>query len=96
MSGRFRPGVFWGSGVKWVSLVLLAGAVVVFALLPRQSQFLLNKIGQPFADLVAIPLEGMATLDRNMREWWMRYIALQGLSEQNRELQKKSSNSRAK
>ena len=89
MSGRFRPGVFWGSGVKRVSLVLLAVAVVVFALLTRQSQFLLHKIGQPFADFVAIPLEGMATLDRNMREWWMRYIALQGLSEQNRELQKK-------
>ena len=88
MSGRFRPGVFWGSGVKRVSVVLLAVAVVVFALLPRQSQFLLHKIGQPFAELIAIPLEGMATLDRGMREWWMRYIALQGLSEQNRGLRK--------
>ena len=86
MSGRFRPGVFWGSGVKWVSVAVLAVAFVVFALLPRQSQFLLHTIGQPFADLVAIPLEGMATLDRDMREWWMQYIALQGLSEQNREL----------
>lgn len=88
MSGRFRPGVFWGSGVKRVSVVLLAVAVVVFALLPRQSQFLLHKIGQPFAELIAIPLEGMATLDRGMREWWMQYIALQGLSEQNRGLRK--------
>ena len=89
MSGRFRPGVFWGSGVKRVSVVLLAVTVVVFALLPRQSQFLLHKIGQPFADLIAVPLEGMATLDRNMRAWWMRYIALQGLSDQNRELRKR-------
>lgn len=89
MSGRFRPGVFWGSGVKRVSVVLLAVAVVVFALLPRQSQFLLHKLGQPFADLIALPLEGMATLDREIREWWMQYIALQGVSEQNRELRKK-------
>ncbi len=89
MSGRFRPGVFWGFGVKRVSVALLAVAVVVFALLPRQSQFFLHKLGQPFADLVAIPLEGMATLDRDIREWWRQYIALQGLSEQNRELRKK-------
>lgn len=89
MRGRFRPGVFWGSGVKRASVALLAVAFVVFALLPRQSQFLFHQIGQPFADLVAIPLEGMATLDRDMREWWMQYIALQGLSEQNRELRKK-------
>ena len=86
MSGRFRPGVFWGSGVKRVSVAVLAVAFVVFALLPRQSQLLLHTIGQPLADLVAIPLEGMATLDRDIREWWMQYIALQGLSEQNREL----------
>lgn len=89
MSGRFRPGVFWGSGVKRVSVVLLAVAVVVFALLPRQSQFLFHKIGQPFADLMAVPLEGMATLDREIQEWWMQYVALQGVSEQNRELRKK-------
>ena len=86
MSGRFRPGVFWGSGVKRVSVAVLVVAFVVFALLPRQSQLLLHTIGQPLADLVAVSLEGMATLDRDMREWWMQYIALQGLSEQNREL----------
>ena len=88
MSGRFRPGVFWGSGVKRVSVALLAVAVVVFALLPRQSQFLLHKIGQPFADLVAIPLEGMATVDRDMQEWWMQSMAFEDLSGQNRELRK--------
>lgn len=87
MSGRYRPGVFWGSGVKRVSAAVLAVAFVVFALLPQQSQFLFHSIGQPFADLVAIPIQGMAALDRSMREWWMRYIALQGLSEQNRALQ---------
>ena len=90
MRGRFRPGVFWGSGVKRASVALLAVAFVVFALLPRQSQFLLHTIGQPLADLVAIPLEGMATLDRDMREWWMQYIALQGLSEQKPRASEKS------
>ncbi len=89
MSGRFRPGVFWGGGVKRVSVALLAVAVVVVALLPRQSELLLHKIGQPVADLVAVPLEGMATLGRDMGEWWMHYIALQGLSEQNRALRDK-------
>ena len=86
MRGRFRPGVFWGSGVKRVSVAVLAIAFVVFALLPQQSQFLFHTIGEPLADLVAIPVKGMATLDRTMRQWWMQYVALQGLSQQNREL----------
>ena len=86
MSGRFRPRVFWGSAVKRVSVAVVAVAVVVFAFLPQQSQFLLHAIGRPIADLVAIPIEGMATLDRDVREWWMQYIALQGVSERNREL----------
>ncbi len=86
MRGRFRPGVFWGSGVKRVSVAVVAIAFVAFALLPRQSQFLFHTVGEPLADLVAIPVRGTATLDRTLREWWMQYIALQGLSQQNREL----------
>lgn len=86
MRGRFRPGVFWGSGVTRVSVAVLAVVFVVFALLPRQSQFLFHVLGAPLADLVAVPVKGMATLDRTLREWWMQYIALQGLSEQNRQL----------
>ena len=86
MSGRFRSGVFWGSGVKRVSVAVLVAAFVVFALLPRQSQFLFHTLGEPLADFVAIPVKGMATLDRTLREWWMQYIALQGLSQQNRQL----------
>ncbi len=86
MRGRFRPGVFWGSGVKRVGVAVLAIAFVVFALLPQQSQFLFHTVGGPLADLVAIPVRGMATLDRTLREWWMQYIALQGLSQQNHEL----------
>lgn len=88
MSGRFRPGVFWGSGARRISVVVFAVVLVVFALLPRQAQFLFHKIGQPFAAVVAVPIEGMATMDRSIREWWMQYIALQGVSEQNRELRK--------
>ena len=86
MRGRFRPGVFWGSGVKRVSVAVLAIAFVVFALLPRQSQFLFHTVGEPLADLVAIPVKGMATLDRTLREWWMQYLAFQGLAQQNHEL----------
>ena len=86
MRGRFRPGVFWGSGVKRVSVAVVAIAFVAFALLPRQSQFLFHTVGEPLADLVAIPVRATATLDRTLREWWMQYIALQGLSQQNREL----------
>lgn len=86
MRGRFRPGVFWGSGVKRVSVAVLAIAFVVFALLPQQSQFLFHTIGEPLVDLVAIPVKGMATLDRTLREWWVQYVALQGLSQQNRDL----------
>ncbi|MDE0144387.1 MAG: rod shape-determining protein MreC [Nitrospira sp.] len=86
MRGRFRPGVFWGSGVMRVSVAVLVIAFVAFALLPQQSQFLFHAFGEPLADFVAIPVKGMATLDRTLREWWMQYIALQGLSQQNRQL----------
>jgi len=78
--------VFWGSGVKRVGVAVLVIAFVVFALLPQQSQFLFHTLGEPLADFVAIPVKGMATLDRTLREWWMQYIALQGLSQQNRQL----------
>ncbi len=89
MSGRFRPGAFWASSAKRISVVVFAVVFVVVALLPRQAQFLLHKIGQPFADVIAVPIEGMAIIDRGIREWWMQYIALQGVSERNRELRKK-------
>ncbi len=86
MRGRVRPGVFWGAGVIRVSVAILVIAVVAFALLPQQSQFLFHMLGEPLADLVAVPVKGMATVDRTLREWWMQYIALQGLSQQNRQL----------
>ncbi len=89
MNGRVRPGVFWGSGAKRISVVVFAVAFVVLALLPRHAQFLLHQIGQPLADFVAVPMEGMATLDREMREWWARYVALQGISDQNRDLRER-------
>ncbi|MXX10232.1 MAG: rod shape-determining protein MreC [Nitrospira sp. SB0677_bin_15] len=86
MRGRSRPGVFWGSGVMRVSVAVLAIAFVALALLPQQSQFFFHVLGEPLAGLVAVPVKGMATLDRTLREWWMQYIALQGLSQQNRQL----------
>lgn len=88
MNGRFRPVVLVGSGARRFIVVVFVIAGVAFALLPRQAQFLLQSVGKPVADLVAIPMESMATIDREIRDGWNHYLALQGVSEQNRELRR--------
>ena len=64
-------------------LVLLVLIVVVIFLLPRQTENLLNQFGSPATQLIAVPLQALASMDRGIREVWNRYIALQGVYEQN-------------
>ncbi len=89
MNGRVRPLVLWSTSTRRLVVVLVIVALVLFFLLPRQTQFLLQQLGRPVADVVSVPLEMMAGIDRGVRNWWNQYLALQGVYEQNRRLQAK-------
>lgn len=69
-------------------LVLFAFLLSVMFLLPTQSRALLQSLGNPFAQLVAIPLGIFAALDRNLGEMWNGYVALHRVHEENRRLQR--------
>ena len=64
-------------------LALLVLIVVVIFLLPRQTEGLLDQFGSPATQLIAVPLQALASMDRGIREVWNHYIALQGVYEQN-------------
>lgn len=86
MNGRFRPSVLVGSGTRRIMAVAFVLAGVAVVLLPRQAQFFLRAVGQPVADVVAIPIESMAPLTRGLRDGWNQVFPVHNLSEQNHEL----------
>lgn len=57
-------------------------------LLPKQSRVLFQSLGNPFAQLIAIPLGIVAALDRSLGEMWNGYVALHQVHEDNRRLQR--------
>jgi len=69
--------------VRRVLLALLILIIFTIFLLPRQTQKLLGNLGHPITQLVDVPLEGFAAMDRGIRGFWNHYIALQGVYEQN-------------
>ncbi|WP_447969738.1 rod shape-determining protein MreC [Nitrospira sp. M1] len=75
------------SGVRRVFLVILIAAVLVILLLPRQTQGLLDGISHPVAQILAVPIQGLSSLDFSIRDTWNHYLALQGVYEQNLQLQ---------
>jgi len=76
------------SGVRRVFLVILTAAVILILLLPRQTQGILDGISHPVAQFLAVPIQGLSSLDFSIRDVWNRYLALQGVYEQNLQLQK--------
>ncbi len=89
MRGRLRPGKHLMSGASRIIVVVFAIAGVAVVLFPAYAQLLLSTVGHPLADLVAVPMERMAIMDRGIRGWWAQRVALQDVHEQNRELQGK-------
>ncbi|GJL54991.1 MAG: hypothetical protein NPIRA02_21230 [Nitrospirales bacterium] len=75
------------SGVRRVFLVILIAAVLVILLLPRQTQGLLDGISHPVAEILAVPIQALSSLDFSIRDTWNHYLALQGVYEQNLQLQ---------
>ncbi len=88
MIGRLRLFPLVGPGGRRLFLVLLVVAFLIVALIPRQAQVILQSVGKPFADVLAVPFKAMAGLDRGIRDWWNQYLALQGVYEQNLHLQR--------
>lgn len=86
MSGRFRPILLVSASTRRLLFVLLILVFLVIAFLPRQAQKILQSFGEPVTDLLAWPIGALAAVDRGIRNTWNRYIALQGVYEQNRQL----------
>jgi rod shape-determining protein MreC len=69
-------------------LALGAFALLLVALLffPAQSQGLLQLLDGPVGAVVSLPLQAVAALDQGVAGLWERYVALQGLREENERL----------
>lgn len=72
-----------GPGGRRLIVGSFALLLLTIALLPRQTQEWLERIGRPITHVVAVPLHALASLDRAIRDLWNHYIALQGVYEQN-------------
>src|SRR5262245_30994199 len=55
-------------------------------LFPSQNQGLLQYLDGPIGQIVRIPLEAIASLDQGLSSLWQRYVALQGIEEENERL----------
>ncbi|HEX9743558.1 MAG TPA: rod shape-determining protein MreC [Nitrospiraceae bacterium] len=76
------------SGTRRVLLVLCALLLSLVFVLPKQSHTLLQAIGKPLADLVALPLELLSSTDRRAGAIWNRYVALWTVQEENEQLRR--------
>ena len=56
--------------------------------LPKQSRTLLQNVGQPVAQVIALPLGALSAVDRSLKEAWAGYIALRQVHEENRRLRR--------
>ena len=74
------------SGTTRVVLVFFALLLSVVFVLPTQSRNFLQRVGQPLAQVLALPIRALAVLDRNVRETWDGYVALREVYEENRGL----------
>jgi rod shape-determining protein MreC len=76
------------SGTRRVLLALCALLLSLVFVLPKQSRTLLQAIGKPLADIVALPLDVLSSADRNAGEIWGRYVALRQVHEENWQLRR--------
>ncbi len=71
-----------------VALVLAAVFVLSFLLLPGQLQSVFQNIGGPFGWILSWPLQGVAGIHDRIAGVWGRYVSLQGVEEDNRQLRR--------
>jgi rod shape-determining protein MreC len=76
------------SGTRRVLLALCALLFSLVFVLPKQSRTLLQTIGKPLADIVALPLDLLSSTDRRIGTAWDRYVALRKVQEENLQLRR--------
>ena len=74
------------SGTRRWLLLLLALLLSLVFVLPLQSHELLQAVGRPAAQAVALPMGALAAIDRGVRDTWEGYIAVRQAYEDNRRL----------
>lgn len=67
-----------------ISVILLLG----FLLLPSQTQRVFQQLGGPVGWIVSWPLEAISGIHDGIANMWSRYLALQGVEEENRQLRR--------
>jgi len=75
-------------GARRIALACFALLLVALFLLPNQIQGLLQYLDGPVGHVVRIPLEAIAYIDAGIADRWGQYVALQGVREENQQLQK--------
>lgn len=73
-------------GARRLALGLFACLLAALLLFPAQSQGLLDYFDGPVGQLVRLPLEVVVSLDQAVANSWHRYVALQGVAEENQRL----------
>jgi rod shape-determining protein MreC len=76
------------SGTRRVLLALCALLLSLVFVLPKQSRTLLQAVGRPLADIVALPLDALSIADRRTGDVWDRYVALRKVREENQQLRR--------
>jgi rod shape-determining protein MreC len=76
------------SGARRVLLVLFALLLSSLFLLPKQSRGFFQTLATPLGQMLALPLEGLASVDRSVRDLWDEYIAVRKIRDENRVLRK--------
>ena len=72
---------------RWI-LLLFALLLSLSFVLPKQSRTLLQNVGKPVAQVIALPLGALSAVDRSLKEAWTGYIALRQVHEENRRLRR--------
>ncbi len=76
------------SGSKRAILLVLVFLLAVIFVLPRQTRGWLEQVGKPVAEVVALPLHGLASLNARLERFWEGYVALQDVQAENKRLRR--------
>jgi rod shape-determining protein MreC len=71
-----------------VALGLAVILVLGFLLLPGQLQSVFQSIGSPLGWVISWPLQAVAGIHDRIADIWGRYVALQGVEEENQQLKR--------
>ncbi len=76
------------TGPRRAILLLFLLLLALIFVLPRQSQDVLQRMGGPVAEIVALPLQGIAAFTGGIQHLWDGYVALQDVHLENQRLRR--------